>query len=173
MCGSISMRRATADDIPAIRAMADIVFRKTYAEILSPAQMEYMMEWMYSESSLKEQILSEGKAFYLAEGEGVPCGYVSFEFESILEDGRKLYHLQKLYVLPEHQRTGAGSAMLEFVFGYLSSLNPEGCRVELNVNRHNAAVGFYEKMGLVRERQGDFAIGEGFYMNDYIYAKDL
>lgn len=167
------MRRARTEDIPAIRSMAEIVFRKTYADILSPAQMEYMMEWMYSENSLKDQILTDGKTFYLAERDGLPCGYVSFEFERLLEDGRNLYHLQKLYVLPEHQNTGAGRTMLEFVFRYLSSLHPEGCRVELNVNRHNAAVGFYEKMGLVRDRQGDFAIGEGFFMNDYIYAIDL
>lgn len=167
------IRRASVEDIPSIRAMADIAFRDTYKDILSPEQMEYMMDWMYSESSLKDQILSDGKAFYIAERGGWPCGYVSFEYERCLEDGRNLYHLQKLYVLPGYQHMGVGSAMLDFVFGYLSSLHPKGCRVELNVNRHNTAVEFYEKMGLTCERQGDFDIGEGFYMNDYIYAKDL
>ena len=173
MCDQTEMRRASAVDIPIIRGMADIVFRETYAGILSPAQMEYMMDWMYSAASLEDQILPDGKAFYIAERGGLPCGYVSFEYERRMEDGRNLYHLQKLYVLPEYQHAGVGSAMLDFVFRHLSSLHPEGCRVELNVNRHNPAVGFYEKMGLTCDRQGDFAIGEGFYMNDYIYARDL
>ena len=40
--------------------------------------------------------------------------------------------------------------------------------MELNVNRHNPALGFYEHMGMSKAREGDFDIGNGFYMNDYI-----
>ena len=45
--------------------------------------------------------------------------------------------------------------------------------MELNVNRENPATGFYEYIGMIRDRQGDFPIGNGFYMNDYIYVLDL
>ena len=37
-----------------------------------------------------------------------------------------------------------------------------------NVNRNNKAVGFYEHMGMKKSREGDFPIGNGYYMNDYI-----
>lgn len=46
-------------------------------------------------------------------------------------------------------------------------------RFELNVNRNNRAVGFYEHMGLCKDHDGDFPIGSGFYMNDYIMTKTL
>lgn len=169
----MTIRNATILDIPVIRVMADDVFRKTYAEILSPAQMEYMMDWMYSEDSLRLQICGEGKRFCIAEDCGVPAGYVSFEFERTLDDGRPLWHLQKLYALPQYQHRGLGRMMYEHVLHELGHEFPEGCRVELNVNRGNCAVGFYEHIGMHRDRQGDFPIGNGFYMNDYIYAIDL
>lgn len=167
------IRPAGASDIPLIRSMAEVVFRATYADILSPEQMEYMMDWMYSEESLEVQTEGEGKWFFIAEADGHPAGYVSFEFEDMLEDGRKLYHLQKLYAMPEYQGKGLGSCMLRFVEDALAEASPEGCRVELNVNRGNSAVTFYEHMGLHRDRQGDFPIGHGYFMNDYIYAKDI
>ena len=169
---SLTIRRASAGDIPLIRSMADVVFRKTYADILSPEQMEYMMDWMYSADSLRGQVCDDGRYFYIAEMDGVPAGYVSFEYESVLPDGRPLYHLQKLYVLPDCQRLGIGRAMLDHVRESLLGLCPDGFRFALNVNRGNPAVSFYEHVGLVRERQGDFPIGNGFYMNDYIYIFD-
>lgn len=170
---TIMIRPATVEDIALVRTMADDVFRKTYAGILSPDQMEYMMDWMYSQDSLLQQITGEGKWFCIAECGGVPAGYVSYEFEGTLEDGRRLYHLQKLYVLPQFQGIGLGKAMLQHVKDALAAFNPGGCLVELNVNRGNPAVDFYEHNGLVRARQGDFPIGNGYYMNDFIYAIDL
>lgn len=168
-----SIRPASVEDIPVIRGMAEIVFRSTYADILSSGQMEYMMEWMYSEDSLQKQIETPGKAFFVAFRGDVPAGYVSFETEGDTEEGRRLFHLQKLYVMPEFQRSGLGRQMLEFVKGLLSDWNPMGCRMELNVNRDNPAVGFYRHMGMACDRQGDFPIGKGFYMNDYIYVLDI
>ena len=54
------IRRATTDDIPSIRQMADVAFRDTYKDILSHAQMGYMMDWMYSESGLLLQMTQKG-----------------------------------------------------------------------------------------------------------------
>ena len=169
----IDIIKATSDAIPEIQGMADVVFRQTYADILSPEQMEYMMDWMYSTDSLREQVGGKGKYFFIAEADSIPAGYVSFEFEKELPDGRNLYHLQKLYVMPGYQHSGLGKALVEFVRDFLSELEPTGCRVELNVNRNNSAVGFYEHLGMVRDRAGDFPIGNGYYMNDYIYALDI
>lgn len=170
---TVSIRPATSDDVGLIRGMADVVFRRTYASILSPEQMEYMMDWMYSADSLVHQVSDPGKWFCIAECGGVPAGYVSYELDGSTDDGRPLYHLQKLYVLPEFQGRGIGSALLGHVRSALSASCPGGCRIELNVNRGNPAVGFYEHSGLHRDRSGDFPIGHGYFMNDFIYALDI
>lgn len=166
----LQIRPATYDDIPLIRKNADEVFRKTYSEILTPEQMEYMIDWMYSEDSLRSQIGTPGKAFFLAEDGEYFGGYVSVEVQGKTDDGTPLYHLQKIYVMPQFQGTGLGKQLFEHVMAYLHTVGGTPFRVELNVNRNNKAIGFYERMGMFRDREGDFPIGHGFYMNDYIYA---
>ena len=52
-------------------------------------------------------------------------------------------------------------------------VHPEPCLMELNVNRGNKALLFYERMGMRKLREGDFPIGNGYYMNDYIMGLDI
>ncbi|MBR1575672.1 MAG: GNAT family N-acetyltransferase [Bacteroidales bacterium] len=163
------IRRATTDDIPVIRAMAGVVFRQTYREILSPEQMDYMMDWMYAEESLRRQMLEEGNVFFLDEGRG----YASVRRDGQTSDGRERFHLEKLYVMPACQGSGLGRRLFETVADYVRELSSGRPRLELNVNRSNPAVPFYEHLGMHKDRSGDFPIGKGYYMNDYIMAIDL
>lgn len=171
----LSIRRATPDDIPVIRALADVAFRHTYRDILSPEQMEYMMEWMYSERSLLRQMGEDGHVYFLAETEkGTPCAYVSVQPLGLQDDGAYLFELQKIYVLPDHQGGGVGRQL----YGHICRFVKEAaagwpCRIELHVNRYNSAVDFYRHLGMEILRTGDFPIGHGFYMNDYIMGTTL
>ena len=45
--------------------------------------------------------------------------------------------------------------------------------MELNVNRNNKALKFYEHMGMRIVRERDFPIGNGYYMNDYIMELEI
>ena len=193
----IHISKASGEDIMCIHDMAQVVFRHTYREILSPEQMEYMMDWMYSPANLQKQ-LEEGHVYYIAYRDGKPCGYVSVQPEGIADDGRQLFHLQKIYVLPSEQGHGLGRALfdravdhvreavlareaahVQEVAGGCTEECVEGCvegcgaRIELNVNRNNPSIGFYHHLGLRILRQGDFHIGNGFYMNDYIMGLEV
>ena len=97
----LTIRQAAETDCPLIRRMAEEVFPATYRGILTPAQLNYMMEWMYSEASLREQFRA-GHAWFIASSDGEPCGYLSVE-----RQGEALFHLQKIYVLPRFQGIGA------------------------------------------------------------------
>ena len=90
------IRKATLADIPLINQLAWIVFPHTYKDILSPEQIDYMMEWMYSPTNLKKQMTEDGHIYYLAFRGDEPAGYLSIQPES-----EHLYHLQKIYVLPQ------------------------------------------------------------------------
>ena len=114
----LSIRRASEADCALIRRLAGEVFPATYREILAPAQLDYMMEWMYSEESLQGQFRA-GHVWFIASSDGEPC------------------------------------------------------MMELNVNRRNRALHFYERMGMRRLREGDFPIGDGYYMNDYIMGLEI
>ena len=160
----IDIRTACEKDIPLISSMAETAFRDTYKPILSPEQLDYMMHWMYSEESLATQMRG-GHQYFIAFLSGEPAAYLSVE-----RQGGKLFHLQKLYVLPQFKGLGIGAALFAKAKQYALGLSPEGCTIDLNVNRNNPAYGFYLKMGMRKVRQGDFPIGGGFFMNDYIMS---
>lgn len=164
----ISHRRAGIEDIGIIRDIARHAFPATYRDILSPEQLAYMMEWMYSEESLRRQMGEEGQVFFLALFNGRPCGYVSIERQE--ED---LFHLQKIYLSPDFQGIGLGHYLFETALEHIRRVHPSPCRMELNVNRHNSARRFYERMGMTCLRSGDFDIGNGFFMNDYIMGMEI
>ena len=161
------IRKASVADIPMIREMAEVVFRQTYASILSPDQMEYMMDWMYSEDSLRKQMAEQ--TFFVEDGRG----YASLRPDGRTDDGRLRFHLEKLYVLPQFQKTGLGRRLFESAAAEARAIAGGACVLELNVNRNNPSLSFYEHLGMRRARQGDFPIGGGFYMNDYIMSIEL
>ena len=156
------------EDVPVIRDMASVVFPDTYGEILSPGQIDYMMDWMYSEASLHRQMTEEGHIYYLAYREGRAVGYLSIQPE-----GEHVFHLQKLYVLPSCQGMHLGDQLFKQAIKAIKELHPAPCQMRLNVNRNNKALNFYEKMGMTRIDEGDFPIGNGYYMNDYIMGIEI
>ncbi|MBP1539660.1 MAG: GNAT family N-acetyltransferase [Prevotella sp.] len=164
----MSIRLASLDDIPVIRRLAEKIFPPTYRSILSPEQLEYMMQWMYGRDSLHRQIADEGHVYFLAYDGDEPVGYVSVQQES--DD---VYHLQKIYVLPSRQGEGIGQQLFQAAISHVKRQHPSPCSLHLNVNRNNSAIGFYKRMGMKIHSQGDFPIGNGFYMNDYIMALDI
>ena len=159
----LNIRKATIEDIPCIRTMAMGVFPETYKEILSPQQIDYMMEWMYSIDSLHKQISEEGHIYYIAYHNETPIGYLSIKTE-----GEHTYRLQKLYILPSYQGKHFGELLFKQAIAAIKELHPTPCQMRLNVNRHNNALTFYQKMGMIKVDEGDFPIGNGYYMNDYI-----
>ncbi len=158
----LNIRKATPNDIELINSLAWIAFPATYKNILTPSQIDYMMEWMYSPQSLRKQ-MDGAHTYFLAYMEDKACGYVSVENE-----GGGRFHLQKIYVLPEFQGKGIGASLFEKAKDFVRDSHPAPRIMQLNVNRSNSALEFYKKMGMYKADEGDFDIGGGFFMNDYI-----
>ena len=162
------IRKATLDDISLINELAWIVFPHTYKELLTEGQIEYMMDWMYSETNLRKQMTEDGHIYFIAYKDEEPAGYLSIQPE-----GEHTYHLQKIYVLPHFQGMKLGKLLFNHAIKAIKELHPEPCQMRLNVNRENKAVTFYQRMGMVKVDEGDFPIGNGYYMNDYIMGLDI
>ena len=163
------IRKASVEDIPLIHQMAWVAFPHTYKELLSSEQIEFMMEWMYSEANLHKQMTEDGHIYYLAFQNGTPAAYLSFQPE-----GNDIYHLQKIYVLPSFQGKKLGKQLFLQAIKAIKELHPSPCQMRLNVNRGNTkAIEFYTHMGMYKASEGDFDIGHGYQMNDYIMALDL
>src|SRR6478735_11699107 len=106
------IRKASSIDINDIRSIAYSTWPSAYGELLSKEQLEYMLGLMYSETSLQEQI-NKGHQFFMAE-----LNNQSFGFASVSAEGDGRFKLNKLYVSPTTQKTGAGKALLDEVISY-------------------------------------------------------
>ena len=163
------IRKATLEDIELINRLAWIVFPHTYKNLLTPGQIDFMMDWMYSPTNLKKQMTEDGHIYYLAFEGNEPAGYLSIQPEA-----EHIYHLQKIYVLPSFQGTKLGKLVFQQAIDGIKGLHPEPCQMRLNVNRYNTkAVEFYQRMGMKKIFEGDFDIGHGYLMTDYIMALDI
>ena len=114
----ITIRKASREDLSAIHGMAQVVFRHTYKDILSPEQMEYMMDMMYSMPNLETQ-LEQGHHYYIAYDGEVPCAYVSVQHEGLDPEGIEVFHLHKIYVMPDAQGKGVGLMLFETVVDHV------------------------------------------------------
>ena len=165
----IHFRKATSNDIDLIRQMTFRIWPQTYSAILTAAQLEYMLDMMYSEASLKEQIEQKKHSFIIVYHNEEPVGFASYSTKASFTKDE--YRLHKIYILPGMQGAGAGKKTIEFI---INDITPAGAKfLELNVNRHNTAKTFYEKLGFHVIKEEDNAIGEGFFMNDYVMRKTL
>lgn len=160
----ITIRVATHNDIPTIRNLALVIWPPTYSSILSVDQLNYMLDLMYSEQSLAQQM--QTNTFILALDENTPGGFASYgQIEN------NIYKLHKLYVLTSQQGKGTGRTMIEWIMKDLKTKNASALR--LNVNRNNNAKVFYEKLGFSIIDSEDIDIGNGFFMNDYVMEKQI
>lgn len=159
------IRTATAADIPVIRQIAFVTWPVAYGKSLSPEQLNYMLGMMYSESSLQEQF-SKGHVFFIAAEAGKDVG-----FASISDEGELRFKLNKLYVDPSAQKTGAGRALLHRAIDH--AVSGGGKTIFLQVKRDNPAQHFYAKHGFTIHSKLDLDIGEGFRMEDWIMEKGL
>ena len=103
----IVFRKAGLEDTPLIEELAQEIFPATYKEMLSEGQIEFMMEWMYSQENLRRQILEDGHIYHIVYYEEEPVGYVSLQ-----QQGERLWHLQKIYLKPRMQGKAVGKKKL-------------------------------------------------------------
>lgn len=160
MSSSLHIRAADANDIATIRAIATITWPVAYGTYISKAQLDYMLDMMYSGDSLQDQI-NKGHQFYIAEHDIEAIG-----FASVSKEADNTCKLNKLYVLPTAQKTGAGKALLQKSIDY--AISHEASCLFLQVNKQNNAQDFYKKHGFRIREASILDIGEGYIMDDYI-----
>ena len=165
----LSIYTATTQHIPVIHSLAHQIWPKTFAEILSAEQLDYMLDMMYSHQSLQNQIEIEKHIFIIAFEDKKPIGFAAYYPKD--KTSHSLYKLDKIYVLPDQHGKGIGKKLIEYI---ISIIRPMGASIlELNVNRSNNAVTFYQKLGFTTTSEVDLPIGQGYFMNDYVMQKNI
>jgi diamine N-acetyltransferase len=157
--------KANKEDIELIRNLCFQVWPQTYSAIISQKQIDYMLDMMYSPASLDNQ-MDNGAEFVIVYTHETPVGFASYQ--QVEPD---LYKLHKLYVLSSQQGKGTGRLLVDYI---INEMKKNGANaLQLQVNKHNKARIFYEKIGFKIIKDFVFDIGNGYVMDDYVMEKKL
>ncbi len=162
----IEFKIAIEDDISQIQNIAAKTWPVAYGEILSAAQIEYMLDLFYSAAALKKSMESQEYIFAVSDGEIVGfCGIEhNFSFTSITR-------IHKLYILPETQGLKIGKKFIDHITKI--ALEKSSNKLSLNVNKYNSAIHFYEKLGFLTVKEEIIDIGNNYVMDDFQMEKDI
>ena len=165
---NIHFTETTADSTSAIQQLAQQCWPQAFADILTPEQSRYMMDWMYNTAQLQQEIEQEHIHYDQIFCDDSCCGFVAYGPGANPEDCK----LHKLYLLPAFQRKGIGQAAMSRVADYARTARVRF--VMLRVNRHNTrAINAYLKRGFHIRTEDIASIGNGYVMDDYIMELPL
>lgn len=162
----VTIRFGNVDDLITVEQLAREIWPVAYEGIVEPVQLAYMLDLIYNNATLRDQLLNQQHQFLIAESAGKPVAFAAF---STVEPGVSKLH--KIYVHQNTQGQGIGKMLIDFITGHLQSQSIHTLR--LNVNRQNKARFFYEKLGFVVIKEEDIDIGQGYYMVDYVMEKKI
>ena len=164
----MKIRQLSKEELTKVQSIAHRTWPSTFANILSPEQIEYMLNWMYSLEMLESQF-DKGHTFLLIEENGSEFGFAGFELN--YSEGPKT-KLHKIYLIPEAQGKGAGKALILEVAEQARKAGQKS--LLLNVNKYNQkAINFYKRIGFQEIYKEVIDIGNGYVMDDVVMELNL
>jgi ribosomal protein S18 acetylase RimI-like enzyme len=160
----LQLNLASEADIPEIFRLAEASWQAHYPAIIGQEQVDYMLARFYNDESLLQQ-MRDGQRFYFIEIDSVRAGFVAISSPGKHFLAPDSHFIHKFYLHPSQQNRGVGAAAFEA----LARVETEAQHIRLQVNRQNfKPINFYFKLGFRIESIGDFSIGDGYEMNDFV-----
>lgn len=145
-------------DIKELASLASSIWHEYWTCLLSPEQIDYMVENFQSEKAIKEQIENENYTYYFIKSDNENVGYFG------ISDKGDFLFLSKIYIRKEFRHKGIGTK----AFDKIKEL-ALGKPIRLTVNKHNTnSINAYKKWGFKTIDAVVTDIGSGFVMDDYI-----
>ncbi|MBQ3584321.1 MAG: GNAT family N-acetyltransferase [Lachnospiraceae bacterium] len=154
------------EQITALAFMADTVWHEWFQTLLSPEQIDYMVDKFQSIPALRKQIVKEGYEYFFLNVNGTNVGYIGIHIEP---DTKKLF-LSKIYILKPFRGKRYASEAFEFLEGMCQGYQLKS--IYLTVNKYNEnSIQVYTKRGFQNIKSQVTDIGNGFVMDDYVMEK--
>jgi len=167
----MEIRKAQRHELNILEKLARAIWPSTYSDIISAAQIEFMLSWMYAEQTLQSQF-DQGHEFYILSEQNSDLGFLALEWITTNTNNKQqLLKINKLYILGQQQNKGFGKALIQKAIQRASKTNVS--EIILQVNKANKAKDFYAHLGFQIKEEAIFDIGNGFVMDDYIMSYKL
>ncbi|WP_222915925.1 GNAT family N-acetyltransferase [Natrinema sp. SYSU A 869] len=158
----MNVRSATADDFKAITAVARATWHDTYNE-LEAAVIDRTVDNWYTDDSMPLE--APGTIVLVAEDEGTVVGFTHAVAQGETAD------ILRMYVHPEQQGEGIGSALHGRLMAELEAANAERVR-SFDFAFNDASRAFYEGLGFEQTDEGEVEI-DGEYYPEAVYTLEL
>jgi N-acetylglutamate synthase-like GNAT family acetyltransferase len=150
----MSIRRAKADDVQAVLFVINKSNSEAYKKIIPP---KYFKEPVLTPDELLEEF--KKMTFYAYRMEEVTIGVAAL---TLIEDN--VGQIRWVYILPEHQRKGIGTALMNYVEKEATKMKLQRLKL-LTSDKACWAKNFYSKLGYtmvdkVQQPWGDDAVFE-------------
>lgn len=141
--------------------LASEIWHEYWTVLLSPEQIDYMVEKFQSENAVTRQIEQENYTYFYILENGEKAGYIG------LSEKNDYLFLSKLYLKKDFRHKGLGTKAFEFIKDF--ARNSGFDKIVLTVNKYNSnTIKAYEKWGFKSVDAVVTDIGGGFVMDDFI-----
>lgn len=153
----------TPPDAPIIATLAETIWRRHYVDIISAAQIDYMLQQRYRPELIGRQLSNPDIWWRKLTLNGAIIGF------SCCMRTRNPGELKidKLYIHHDHHRKGYGALLVADAIRILRENQLRS--LILTVNKNNrSAISAYRHYGFAITGDSIVDIGNGFVMNDYL-----
>ena len=161
----LQFEQVTAENGPqitALSALATAIVREHFDPIIGKAQNDYMLQKFQTAEAIGRQ-LAQGYQYYVVHNQQRHAvGFLAFYPRQ-----QDLY-LSKFYLQKDERGQGYARTMLQFVLEQAALVGKD--KIVLNVNRDNPVVQVYEHLGFVKTGEEKNDIGNGFFMDDFVFT---
>lgn len=148
-------------NITKLANLASEIWHEYWVEILTPEQIDYMVENFQSEKSISNQIKNENYIYFFINVDNENAGYIG------LSKKQDHMFLSKLYIKKEFRYKGLGTKAFDFIKNFAKENNYTN--IILTVNKYNTnTINAYKKWQFKEIDSVVTDIGNGFVMDDYI-----
>lgn len=154
------------EDIKTLANLASNIWHEYWGIILSPEQIDYMVENFQSEKVIQNQYATENYTYYFINENEENIGYFG------ISEKKDYLFLSKLYISKAFRSKGIGKKAFEQIKEIAKQKQYKEIQLTVNKYNHNT-IQAYLKWGFETIDAVVTDIGSGFVMDDYIMSFKL
>ena len=156
----INFKKVDPKEIKELANLASKIWHEYWTVILTPEQIDYMVENFQSEHAIQNQYENENYTYYFIQDNDKNTGYFG------ISDKENYLFLSKLYISKDYRHKGIGAKAFEKIKQIAREKSYKS--IQLTVNKYNKnTISAYNKWGFETIDSVVTDIGEGFVMDDY------
>ena len=174
MTAALSLRLATAADVPALAALGRDSFVAKFGDLYQPDDLAAFLAQSHADPVVAEQVADPQMRIVLAERDGAQAGYCKLWLDCAWPEharGVKAIELVQFYTAPGATGGGIGAALMDWALAEARDFGAD--EIQLSVwSGNDGAQRFYRRYGFEKIADIDFWVGQQ-RDDEFLFAKML